>query len=110
MVDETTLCGTEQEACVHWSILNLMPTTKAVDSFQDYLTVDGALEGINYEDESGWAGPCPSNQIEHTYTTTIYALDIRLENNVQDKKWTPTEFEATYSQNILAKGVSIGVH
>jgi phosphatidylethanolamine-binding protein (PEBP) family uncharacterized protein len=110
VVDETTPCGKGQDACVHWSILNLLQTTRAIDSFKDYLTVDGALEGINYNDESGWAGPCPSNSIEHTYTTIIYALDIILESNVQDKKWTAAEFESTYSQNILATGVSTATH
>ena len=46
VVDETTPCGKGQDACVHWSILNLLQTTRAIDSFKDYLTVDGALEGI----------------------------------------------------------------
>jgi Raf kinase inhibitor-like YbhB/YbcL family protein len=99
MDDETPPCGTGSLACVHWALFNIPASTNSLDADVDIATNEGSVEGYSYIPTNDYEGPCPPS--EHTYNTTIYALDASFEALPQDSTFTRSTFESTYSGNIL---------
>lgn len=99
MDDETSPCGTGSLACVHWALLNIPASTTSLDADVDISAIEGSVEGNTYIPTADYEGPCP--QSEHTYNTTIYALDSSMEVLPADSTFTRSTFESRYSGNIL---------
>lgn len=60
----------------HWVVWNI-PTDVEIPEGWDP-TIDGATEGSNDFDETGYGGPAPPDR-EHTYRFKLYALDTTLD-------------------------------
>ena len=99
MDDETPPCGTGSLSCVHWALLNIPASTTSLDADVDISTIEGSVEGYTYIPSNDYEGPCPPS--EHTYKTTIYALDSSFEVLPEESTFTRSTFESNYSGSIL---------
>lgn len=60
----------------HWVVWNIPPGVEIPEGWDP--TTDGATEGRNDFDETGYGGPAPPDR-EHTYRFKLYALDTTLD-------------------------------
>ncbi len=109
MDDETSPCGSGDEACVHWNVFNI---PFGVTSFAENINIselDGVVEGYNYALTQDYEGPCPPTT--HEYKTTIYALNADMPNvNIGlDTSFTRSQFESTYANNIVGSATYTGM-
>jgi len=88
-------------------LYNIAPDTRQLpaDIGGEQPLPEGAQEGINSWQNTGYGGPCPPPPATHRYFFTIYALDSKL-----DFKQPPSKDELTKAMNnhILAKGRLMG--
>ena len=86
----------------HWVIFNLPPgsfnLTEAIP--QQGELADGARQGRNDFGETGYGGPCPTDDSSHRYQFTLYALDqpLQLAGGVSRER-----VEAAMSGHILGQ-------
>ena len=105
MDDETPPCGEDESACPHWAVYNIPASVKSFDRGVDTSEIQGVVEaGLG-----SYMGPCPPPNDKHTYTTTIYALNIDL-GLVADTMFTRAEFESSFNNEILDKADITGTY
>jgi Raf kinase inhibitor-like YbhB/YbcL family protein len=65
---------------IHWVLYNLppQPNTLPTSLPRNESLPNGAKQGLNSNNKSGYAGPCPSGTSPHHYVFTLYALDTTL--------------------------------
>lgn len=70
-----------EEIRTHWLLWNLPGTTRSVeqDAPKNRKPWPGVSQGLNYDDEPGYTGPCPVKGEEHKYLFRVYALDEMLD-------------------------------
>ncbi|MFO1429269.1 MAG: YbhB/YbcL family Raf kinase inhibitor-like protein [Candidatus Competibacteraceae bacterium] len=106
MDDETSPCGTGDNACRHWMVYNIPATIDTFSVGQKVTDISGVTEGTNYTGTIGYAGPCPPDK--HTYKFTIYALNSFMPFVVSGTALTRSQFEATYGDQILGSSTLTG--
>ena len=106
MDDETSPCGTGDNACRHWIVYNIPATINTFSVGQKVIDISGVTEGTNYTGAIGYAGPCPPNK--HTYKFTIYALNPTMPFVGSGTALTRSQFEATYGEQILGSTTLTG--
>ena len=62
---------------VHWVMYNIPPDVKELkeDTPKDKKLSNGAMQGLNGDNKTGFSGPCPPSGT-HRYFFNLYALDI----------------------------------
>ena len=100
MDDETTPCGTGDNACVHWGLFNI----------PNSITSLGENETISNTYTDGYYGPCPPSN--HIYKTTVYALNNKMPDiaysNMPDSGMTRSKFKTLYGSYILQESTISG--
>lgn len=102
MDDEISPCGVGEQACGHWTVVNIPLGTSQL-SQNDILS--GMLESAD-----GYIGPCPPNG-NHVYNITVYALGENmptLSNGDVGSRYTRSQFESAYGSHILDKATLHG--
>lgn len=98
MEDEISPCGTGNDSCRHWTVVNIPVATKHLP--EGSIGSSGALEN-----SFGYFGMCPPNN--HVYNFTLYALkeDMPALNTANTGAFgmRRAEFESAYGQYILKK-------
>lgn len=61
---------------VHWTIWNIDPKTREI---AQGAVPQGAVQGRNDFDKTGWGGPCPPSGSAHHYRFKVFALGDRLD-------------------------------
>ena len=56
---------------------------------------------MNHFKGKDYSGPCPPKGPSHTYNTSIYALNRRLDNIDAETPWTRIKFENLFKSDIL---------
>lgn len=112
--DETAPCGTDANACVHWNLFNIDGSISALTEDVDpsaLVNASGfsdAVEGLTYAGTNDYEGPCPPPGNAHTYTFTLYALSANQPTMTRLDALTRSEFEESYSANVLAQATLTG--
>ena len=106
MDDENPPCGARDKACRHWSVYNIPASVTSLEAGQDPAITYGAAGGSNYTGGVGYAGPCPPSR--HAYRMTIYALKEGMPPVSGGAALTRSQFEAKYSNFILARATLTG--
>jgi Raf kinase inhibitor-like YbhB/YbcL family protein len=86
----------------HWLVTNIPPHDSTVS--EGGSLPQGALSGMNSNDGSGWAPPCPPNGT-HRYRFHVFALD-----RIMPKPTTRNAFGTQIKGHILAEGELIGTY
>lgn len=107
MDDEVSPCGVGANACKHWGVFNIPAEVEMLDENINLALIDGVIQGANWRGTASYTGPCPPNQ--HVYKTTIYALSDSMPVLTSTPNFTRSQFEARYSDNILATGTISGI-
>jgi hypothetical protein len=92
----------------HWVLYNLPAGTRTLTEGvpgADQLW-DGAFQGRNDFDEIGYGGPGPPPGSPHHYVFKLYALDVKLNLPVGEKR---AQVEAAMQGHILASGRLVGL-
>ena len=84
---------------VHWNFFNIPATTTSIKEGQK--SVEGNTMGMNHFKRRDYFRPCPPKGTPHTYTTSIYALNRRLDNIDSATPWTRIKFESLFKPDIL---------
>lgn len=105
MDDETPPCGTGDDACRHWAVYNIPFSVNSFVRDVDTSQIPGVVEA----DPGFYVGPCPPENDNHTYITTIYALSIN-PDLVGNTHFSRSEFEANYTNEILDKADITGTY
>lgn len=96
-----------QMTFTHWVLYNLSPnTTKLPEGASPDKLPDGAREGVNDFENTGYGGPCPPTG-SHRYFHKLHALDItldELENPSRD------DFDKAIDGHIIAYAELIGMY
>ena len=92
---------------VHWVIFNLPADKHELAEGVPPLEIlpDGAKQGKNDFEETGYGGPAPPPGKAHRYFFKLYALDTTLDLNAGATK---PEVEAAMKGHILAEGQLMG--
>ena len=93
---------------VHWNLFNIPATTTSIKEGQK--SVEGSTMGINHFKRKDYSGPCPPKGTPHTYTTSIYALNRRLDNIDTETPWTKIKFESLFKPDILNVAEITGIY
>lgn len=109
MDDETSPCGTGDNACKHWSVYNIPASESGLAQGIDISNITGVTEGANYTGGIGYAGPCPPSSDMHTYTFTVYALSSGMPTVPSGTGMTRSMFESTYNAYILDSATITGI-
>jgi Raf kinase inhibitor-like YbhB/YbcL family protein len=107
MDDEVSPCGTGENACRHWSVFNIPPETTTLPEGVSVPSLDGAIEGLNYSQQPGYAGPCPPSA--HEYTISLYALSDSMPVIEEGMGYTRSQFEQLFLENILEETSLVGL-
>jgi len=97
--DEDSPCGSNDNACKHWSVYNIPASTTGFGADESVTNIAGITEGQNYTGSVGFEGPCPPSQ--HTYNFTIYALESGMSAISSGTALTRSQFQSSYGQYIL---------
>ena len=88
---------------VHWLMWNIPPQTTIIES---NFVPPGSIQGINDSKENKYDGPCPPSGT-HRYFFKLYALDIILDLNKDNKK---QNLEKSMIGHILGQTELIGLY
>ena len=92
---------------VHWLLYNIPPTQKGLTEAMDTQNLpQGALEGTNNWQRTGYGGPCPPIG-RHRYFHKLYALDTLLADLHKPSK---KNLEQAMRGHILAQAELIGTY
>ena len=91
---------------VHWVIYNIPPESKGLNEGvdRDKVLDNGALQGMNDSQQTGYGGPCPPGGV-HRYFFKVYALDTKLSLGPGATK---KDLEDAMKGHILAEGQLMG--
>ena len=93
---------------VHWNLFNIPVTTAAIKEGQK--SVEGSSIGMNHFKRKDYSGPCPPKGPSHTYNTSIYALNRRLDNIDIKTPWTRMKFKSLFKSDILNVAGITGIY
>jgi hypothetical protein len=99
MDDEIPPCGSGDDACMHWSVLNIPADVTSLAEGEDVTTIAGVATGRNYTGANGYAGPCPPEA--HIYKITVFALGADAPVIMDGEAVTRGSFEKDNAQFIL---------
>ena len=105
--DETSPCGTGDDACLHWGVFNIPSTTTSLAANENVTAISGVVEGTNYLSAIDYAGPCANE--DHTYKTTIYAMASSMPAIASGATFTRSQFASSFSDHILSYATISGV-
>ena len=92
---------------VHWVLYNLPAYCSALrEGIPSAELPEGALDGLNDWNKSGYGGPCPPIG-KHRYFHKLYALDVVLPDL---KEPTKADLEKAMEGHILEKAELVGVY
>ncbi len=74
LVDESELSN--GRPFVHWLVAGIDPSSERIGESD---VPDGAITGLNFFGDVGYAGPCPNPGDTHSYQLTVYALGQQIE-------------------------------
>ena len=96
----TLLMEDRTNGAKHWSVFNI---PSHFDNVTDLLNEPppGLIEGMNYKEINGYAGPNPKET--HLYRFTVYALNESMPLIKATTGWTQSEFEAEFDTHIIDK-------
>ena len=106
MDDEVSPCGRGINACKHWGLFNIPSTINDVSENINILTIEGSVEGLNYNGSHDYEGPCPPNG--HKYKTTVYALSEDMPKLSTSIGITRSQFASQYRNYILNSATMYG--
>jgi Raf kinase inhibitor-like YbhB/YbcL family protein len=94
---------------VHWVLYNMGPTTtKLAEGISPSESLpDGAKQGVNDFNRTGYGGPCPPRGAPHRYFFKLYALDKEIDPRPRLKK---DDVVRAMTGHILAEGRLIGTY
>ena len=93
---------------VHWNLFNIPTITISIKEGQK--SVENSTFGMNHFKRKDYSGPCPPKGTLHTYTTSIYALNRRLDNIDTKTPWTRKKFESLFKSDILNVAGITGIY
>ena len=93
---------------VHWNVFNIPSTITSINEGQKI--IEGSSMGMNHFKRKDYAGPCPPKGTPHTYTTSIYALNRRLDNIDTETSWTRMKFKSLFKSDILNVAGITGIY
>ena len=93
---------------VHWNLFNIPVTTTSIKEGQK--SVEGSSIGMNHFKKKDYSGPCPPKGLPHTYSTSIYALNRRLDNIDTEMPWTRVKFGSLFKPDILNVAGIVGIY
>lgn len=87
----------------HWIVWNIDPKLPEIEEGE---LANGAVEGVNSADRTGYTGPCPPSGTHHYYFK-LYALSdlVDLPNSA-----TRDELEVAMEELIIAKAEMVGIY
>ena len=97
--DEVSPCGLGDRACRHWQVYNIPADVSVFEEGQAVTDIAGVTQGVNWNQTSDYAGPCPPN--EHVYTFTIYALSGSVPSIDGGTALTRSQFQDRFEDHIL---------
>lgn len=94
---------------VHWVIFNLPPDTQKLDAGvpKSARLPNGAVQGVNDFDETGYDGPAPPPGRPHRYLFKVYALDTKLDLDSRARK---KDVLKAMKGHVLAEGKLMGTY
>lgn len=94
---------------VHWLAFNLPTTLRDLPEGSSARpeTMQGAVQGKNDFDKTGYGGPCPPGSKPHHYVFRIYALDRILQ---LPEGATKSELAGAARGHVLAEGKLVGLY
>ncbi|MCL4472957.1 MAG: YbhB/YbcL family Raf kinase inhibitor-like protein [Actinobacteria bacterium] len=98
MDDENPPCGSGDDACVHWALFNIPASVKGLREGQGAEEIK-ATEGLTYNGQAGYAGPCPPRP--HSYKLTVFALRPGAAAVPGGIRLTRSSFASRYAEEIL---------
>ena len=93
---------------VHWNLFNIPTTTTSIKEGQK--SVENSTFGVSRFKKKYYSGPCPPKGSPHSYNTSIYALNRRLDNIDIETPWTQTKFESLFKSDILNVARITGIY
>ena len=110
MDDETSPCGTGDNACKHWNVYNIPNTITSFTTGQKVTDINGVVEGKVQTGATSFAnaynGMCPPSK--HTYKITAYALKDTMPIVDASASLTRSQFKSQYSSHILGEATLSG--
>ena len=111
MDDETSPCGTGDNACKHWNVYNIPNTITSFTTGQKVTDIAGVVEGKVETPPVGalankYSGMCPPSK--HTYKITAYALKDTMPIVDASASLTRSQFKSQYSSHILGEATLSG--
>ena len=92
---------------VHWVVYNLPPSATGLsENVGSSGLPEGALEGLNDWQRTGYGGPCPPIG-RHRYFHKLYALDTQLSDLARPTK---AELEQAMAGHVLGQAELIGTY
>ena len=88
---------------VHWVLFDIPPAAGGIAEGAG--PADGAREGLNDWDRTGWGGPCPPIG-RHRYFFKLYALDAMLDL----ERPTKVQLESAMRGHVIAQAELIGTY
>jgi len=94
---------------VHWVIFNLPAGLRDLPEGASALpaSLQGAVQGSNDFDKTGYGGPCPPGRKPHHYFFRVYALDTSLQLGASA---TRTDVAQAAKSHVLAEGKIVGLY
>jgi hypothetical protein len=86
----------------HWLVWNINPINQEL---AEGFLPQGAMEGVNDFEKSGYKGPCPPEKETHTYRFILYALDSEI---ILDSQARLSDLEAMIKNKIIAQAQLTG--
>ena len=93
---------------VHWNLFNIPATTTSIEERQKI--IEGSTMGMNHFKRRDYFRPRPPKGTPHTYTTSIYALNRRLDNIDSETPWTRMKFESLFKSDVLNVAGIVGIY
>ena len=93
---------------VHWNVFNIPSTITSINEGQKI--IEGSTMGMNHFKRKDYSGPCPPKGNPHTYATSIYALQQRLDNIDIETPCTQMKFESQYKSELIDISGMVGIY
>ena len=106
MDDETTPCGTGDNACVHWAVYNVPYNIGEIPQGYSLSSITDIALGVTYAGNNAYDGPCPASQ--HTYKIEVFSLNSEMTTIPAGEANTRSQFRTKYGDKILGSALLTG--
>ena len=106
MDDETTPCGTGDNACVHWAVYNIPYNIGEIPQGYSLSSITDIALGVTYAGNNAYDGPCPASQ--HTYKIEVFSLNSEATAIPAGEANTRSQFRTKYGDKILGSALLTG--